>query len=84
MSDTLLRVQCAIARNLRCSSDDVDPESTLPELGADSIDTITIVMSLEDEFGLEVPDEDFQLEPTVAALAGTIDARLAAKGAAHV
>ncbi len=45
---------------------DAKPESTLNELGADSLDLIEITMSLEDDFGIEIPDEDLEKVTTVS------------------
>ena len=49
----------------------VKPEEVVPEasfvddLGADSLDTVEIVMALEEEFGIEIPDEDAEKIQTV-------------------
>lgn len=49
----------------------VKPEQCLPEakfiedLGADSLDTVELVMALEEEFGCEIPDEDAEKIQTV-------------------
>ncbi len=50
----------------------VDPEQVTPEasfvddLGADSLDTVELVMALEEEFDLEIPDEEAEKITTVA------------------
>lgn len=49
----------------------VDPEKVTPEasfvedLGADSLDTVELVMAFEEEFGIEIPDEDAESLQTV-------------------
>ena len=51
----------------------VTPEQVVPEasfvddLGADSLDTVELVMGLETEFGIEIPDEDAEKINTVQA-----------------
>jgi acyl carrier protein len=46
--------------------DEVTPEASFVEdLGADSLDTVELVMALEEEFGIEIPDEDAEKILTV-------------------
>ena len=53
---------------------DVNPEQVKPEasfiedLGADSLDTVELVMAFEEEFGAEIPDEDAEKLTTVGAV----------------
>ena len=48
-----------IANQLSVDVENVKPESTfVDDLGADSLDTVELVMALEKEFGTEIPDED--------------------------
>ncbi len=52
------KIREILADQLDIEEDAITPESLLVEdLGADSLDAIDIVMSVEDEFGIEVPDE---------------------------
>ena len=59
MSDILERVRKIVIEHL-----DADPEkvtekaSFIDDLGADSLDTVELVMRFEEEFGIEIPDED--------------------------
>ncbi len=46
------------------------------DLGADSLDSIDIVMSVEDEFGIEVPDEVIENIKTVADIVDYIESRI--------
>ena len=53
------RVKKIIAEQLGVEEDEVTPEASFVEdLGADSLDTVELVMALEEEFGVEIPDED--------------------------
>jgi acyl carrier protein len=48
-----------IAENLSQELEDVKPESAfIDDLGADSLDTVELMMALEEKFDLEIPDED--------------------------
>jgi acyl carrier protein len=48
------------------NEDEVTPEASFVEdLGADSLDTVELVMALEEEFGIEIPDEDAEKILTV-------------------
>lgn len=48
-----------IVEQLGVSADQVNPEAKLVEdLGADSLDAVELVMAVEEEFGIEVPDEE--------------------------
>ena len=60
MSDnTEAKVKDIIVEQLGVSADQVKPEAKfIEDLGADSLDTVELVMAFEEEFGIEVPDED--------------------------
>lgn len=60
------RVKRIIVDQLGVSEDQVTPEASfIEELGADSLDTVELVMALEEEFGIEIPDEDAEKITTV-------------------
>ena len=59
MSDTSARVKEIIANELGVEMGKVTEEAAFVEdLGADSLDTVELVMAFEEEFGIEIPDED--------------------------
>ena len=60
------RVKKIIAQQLDVEEDEVALESSFVEdLGADSLDTVELVMAFEEEFGIEIPDEDAEKILTV-------------------
>ncbi|MES4786376.1 MAG: acyl carrier protein [Nitrospiraceae bacterium] len=60
------RVKKIIAEQLGVDEDEVVPEASfVDDLGADSLDTVELVMALEDEFEMEIPDEQAEKITTV-------------------
>jgi acyl carrier protein len=58
IGDIEKRVKEIIADQLGVKEEDViDDASFVDDLGADSLDTVELVMALEEEFGVEIPDE---------------------------
>ena len=59
MSEVASKVKSIIAEQLGVKAEEVtDAASIVDHLGADSLDTVELVMALEEEFGIEIPDED--------------------------
>ena len=55
-----------IVEQLGVKPEEVTPEASfVDDLGADSLDTVELVMALEEEFGIEIPDEDAEKIQTV-------------------
>jgi len=66
MSETAARVREIIAQELGVEQEKVTDEASFVEdLGADSLDTVELVMAFEEEFGIEIPDEDAERMQTV-------------------
>jgi len=60
------RVKEIIAKELEVDPKQVNPEAKfIEDLGADSLDIVELVMALEEEFGLDIPDEDADKLKTV-------------------
>ncbi|EZH67213.1 acyl carrier protein [Bacillaceae bacterium JMAK1] len=75
-TNTLERVTKIIVDRLSVEESEVKMESTFKEdLGADSLDVVELVMELEDEFDLEISDEEAEKISTVADVVNYIDAQ---------
>jgi len=60
------KVKAIIAERLRADMDKIKPDANfINDLGADSLDQVELVMALEDEFGLEIADDEAQKLDTV-------------------
>ena len=66
MSDTADRVKKIVVEHLGVDEDKVvDNASFIDDLGADSLDTVELVMAFEEEFGIEIPDDAAETIQTV-------------------
>ncbi|MBA3023690.1 MAG: acyl carrier protein [Gammaproteobacteria bacterium] len=66
MSNNEQRVRKIVAEQLGVNESEIKNESSfVNDLGADSLDTVELVMALEEEFGVEIPDEDAEKITTV-------------------
>ncbi len=60
------KVKDIIVEQLGVNPDQVNPDAKfIEDLGADSLDTVELVMAFEEEFGIEVPDEEAEKLQTV-------------------
>ncbi|MDP2939140.1 MAG: acyl carrier protein [Candidatus Omnitrophota bacterium] len=60
------KIKAIIAEQLGVKPEEVTPNASfIDDLGADSLDTVELVMALEEEFGIEIPDEDAEKMTTV-------------------
>ena len=66
MAELETRIAEIIAEQLGVEASEVTPEASfVDDLGADSLDTVELVMALEEEFGIEIPDEEAEKILTV-------------------
>jgi acyl carrier protein len=73
------KVKKIIVDRLGVDDSEVTPEASfVDDLGADSLDTLELVMALEEEFGIEIPDEDAEKMATVKDAIVYIDNKLKA------
>ena len=60
------KVKSIIVEQLGVDEEEVTPDASfVDDLGADSLDTVELVMAFEEEFGIEIPDEDAEKDTRV-------------------
>ena len=73
------KVQKIVAEQLGVDASEVTPQASFTnDLGADSLDTVELVMALEEEFDVEIPDEAAEEIATVQAAVDYINNKVAA------
>ncbi len=66
MADVEEKVKEIICEQLNVSAEDVVPEASfVDDLGADSLDQVELIMAMEEEFDISIPDEDAEKIATV-------------------
>jgi acyl carrier protein len=58
INETATKIISIIAEKLHIDAATINAQSTLQDLGADSLDMVDIIMKVEEEFGIEINDED--------------------------
>jgi acyl carrier protein len=80
MSSVAEKVKSIIVEQLGVEADEVTPEAHfMQDLGADSLDIVELVMAFEEEFGIEIPDEDAEKIQRVQEAIKYIEQHAAAK-----
>ena len=70
----LEKIQSMLAEALNVSIDKVTPEAKIVEdLGADSLDVVEMLSQLEDEYGIQIPDDEVENLSTVADVAAALE-----------
>lgn len=72
--DTMKKTKAVIVEKLSVPVENITPESTLKDLGADSLDIVEMVMTFEEVFGIEIKDEDAEKITTVKEAADYLHA----------
>ncbi len=77
MSEHESKMKQIIAEKLGVSEDKVTPQASfVDDLGADSLDQVELIMALEDEFNIEIPDEDAEKMRTVKDALDYLEAKM--------
>ncbi len=80
MSDVFDRVKKIVVEHLGSDHDKVTAEATfIDDLGADSLDTVELVMAFEEEFGVEIPDHEAEVILTVGQAVTAIEQKAGRK-----
>lgn len=75
MSETANRVAAIIVDKLGLAAEQVTPEASFTaDLGADSLDTVELIMEFEKEFGIQIPDDQAEKIATVGDAIAFIEA----------
>jgi len=77
MSNTAEKVNSIVASQLGVELEEIKSESNfIDDLGADSLDTVELVMAFEDEFDIEIPEEDAEKITTIQNAIDYINSKL--------
>ena len=76
------RVISVIAKNQRITADTITPESTFVDLNIDSLDGLQLVFELEEEFGVDIPDDAAKEFKSVAEVVRGLETLVRNKAAA--
>ena len=80
MSTTFDRVKKVVVEQLEVSEDEVTPTASfVDDLGADSLDVVELVMGLEEEFDVEIPDQEAEKIATVGDAVAYIEEKTKAE-----
>jgi len=80
MSGIAEKIKSVIAEQLGVKPEEVtDQAKFVDDLGADSLDTVELVMALEEEYGVEIPDEDAEKLTSVGDAIKYIEEKIASK-----
>jgi acyl carrier protein len=75
-ADVLAKVQAVVSDKLEVEASKITPEANFTDdLGADSLDVVELVMALEEEFDVEIPDEEAEKLQTVQSVVDYINAK---------
>ena len=70
------KIKGLVAEQLGVSEDEVTPEASFTDdLGADSLDIVELVMAIEEEYGIEIPDDDAEKIQTIQDAISYIEER---------
>ena len=72
-------VKDIVVKIVHCDREILQPEATFQDMKADSLDMVQVLVALEDEFGIEIPDEDAQKFKNFGDFVKYVEDKVAAK-----
>ncbi|HHX94612.1 MAG TPA: acyl carrier protein [Clostridia bacterium] len=69
------KIKDIVAEQLGVEKEDINEDTSFDELNADSLDIVELIMALEEEFDLEIPDEDAEKLTTVGAAVAYVNSK---------
>ena len=72
-------VKDIVVKIVHCEREILKPEATFQDMKADSLDMVQVLVALEDEFGIEIPDEDAQKFKNFGDFVSYVEAQVAEK-----
>ena len=81
MEEVQAKLKEIVMDRLNAEEDQIKPEASFVEdLGADSLDIVELIMGIEEEFDIEIPDEDAEKLTTVGEAMSYVKAKLGVEG----
>ena len=72
----LKKIKSIVSDQLGVEEEEISLETSFEDLNADSLDIVELIMSLEEEFDMEIPDEDAERMTTVGAAVDYVKSKL--------
>jgi len=79
MPTTEETIKDIVVKIVHCDREVLTPDATFQDMKADSLDMVQVLVALEDEFGIEIPDEDAQNFKNFGDFVSYVEGRLADK-----
>ena len=76
-AETQARIRNVILQQCGVEEDRISPDASLKDMGLDSLESVELVIAIEQEFDVEISDEDTAALDTTAKMAAYLDARAA-------
>ncbi len=76
MAVDIEKIKDIVVEKISCNRDDIKPESSFQDLGLDSLDAVELIMAFEEEFGVEIPDDEAETIKTVGDAINVIEKKI--------